>query len=94
LSKKSGSLGIGVVHRQFWRNYPGDSQRTKKVIAPGERRELARYVMQTYEMSERRTYRLLSVSRTVYRDEAKSSNDQEIIQELLRVAEWQPWLGL
>ena len=49
--------------------------------------------MQTYEMSERQACRLLSLSRTVFRYEAQSTDDHELAQELLRLAERQPRWG-
>jgi putative transposase len=49
--------------------------------------------MQTYEMSERQACRLLSVSRTVFRYEAQSTDDHELAQELLRLAKHQPRWG-
>jgi len=60
---------------------------------PDERRELVRYAMQTYELSERQACRLLSLSRTVFRYEAQSTDDQELAQELLRLADYQPRWG-
>jgi len=54
---------------------------------------LAKYAMQTYEMSERQACRLLSLSRTVFRYAAKSTDDHEIAQELLGLAERQPGWG-
>lgn len=49
--------------------------------------------MQTYEMSERQACRLLSTSRTIFRYAAKLTDDHEITQELLRLAERQPGWG-
>jgi len=49
--------------------------------------------MQTYELSERQTCRLLSMSRTVLRYAAKLTDDQEITRELLRLADQQPRWG-
>jgi len=49
--------------------------------------------MQTYEMSERQACRLLALSRSVFRYEAKLTDDHEIAQELLRLAEHQPRWG-
>jgi putative transposase len=49
--------------------------------------------MQTYEMSERLACRLLSLSRSVFRYEAQSTDDHELAQELLRLAEHQPRWG-
>lgn len=49
--------------------------------------------MQTYELSERQTCRLLSMSRTVLRYVAKLTDDQEITRELLRLADQQPRWG-
>jgi len=46
--------------------------------------------MQTYEMSERQACRLLSISRTVFRYAANLTDDHEISQELLRLADRQP----
>lgn len=49
--------------------------------------------MQTYELSERQACRLLSLSRTVFRYEAKQPDDHELTQELLRLAKHQPRWG-
>jgi putative transposase len=49
--------------------------------------------MQTYELSERQACRLLSLSRTAFRYEAKSTDDHELAQELLRLADHQPRWG-
>ena len=54
---------------------------------------MARYVIQTYEVSERQACRLLSLSRTVFRYEAQPRDDHEITQELLRLVERQPRWG-
>jgi putative transposase len=44
-------------------------------------------------MSERQACRLLSLSRSVFRYEAQSTDDHELAQELLRLAECQPHWG-
>ena len=49
--------------------------------------------MQTYELSERQACRLLFLSRTVFRYEAKLSDDHELAQELLRLVDQQPRWG-
>ncbi len=49
--------------------------------------------MQTYAMSERQACRLLSLSRTVFRYEAQATDDHELAQELLRLADHQPHWG-
>lgn len=49
--------------------------------------------MRTYAMSERQACRLLSLSRSVFRYEAQLTDDQELAQELLRLAERQPRWG-
>jgi len=49
--------------------------------------------MQTYEMSERQACRLMSLSRSVLRYEARSTDDHELAQELLGLAERQPRWG-
>ena len=51
-----------------------------------ERRELARTVIETYQMSERRACALLNLSRTAYRYQAQKSDDQAIQEQLLALA--------
>ena len=46
-------------------------------VEPGERRKLARHIMQTYKMSERQACRLLPLSHTVFRYEAQSTDATE-----------------
>ena len=58
-----------------------------------ERRPLVTYAMQVHGLSERRACRLLSVSRSVYRYQARRSDDQEVEQALLKLAQQHPRWG-
>lgn len=66
----------------------------KKIIKPDVRRELVRYGMQTYGLSERQACNMLKMSRSVYRYQAKKQDDQVIAGALLEIAGRKPRWGL
>src|SRR5260221_1711677 len=65
----------------------------KKVIEPEQRRELAQQAMLEQGVSERRSCRLLDLSRSAYRYQAKKTEDLEIVRQLRQLAEHQPRWG-
>jgi len=60
---------------------------------PEQRHELAGQAIAEQGVSERRSCRILNVSRSAYRYQAKRTDDHEIEQELRRLAESQPRWG-
>jgi putative transposase len=55
-------------------------------VKPAERRELAKYAMQKHGLSERQACRMLDLSRSVFRYQARKRDEGEIAQELLQLA--------
>jgi putative transposase len=65
----------------------------KKAIKPGERRELSKYAIQQHGLSERQACKIVNVSRSVVRYEARKQDEQELSNELLAVAGRKPRWG-
>ncbi len=59
----------------------------KKVIEPGQRRALAEQAIAQQGVSERRACRVLALSRSVYRYQAKKTDEPQIEQALRLLAE-------
>lgn len=58
----------------------------KKAVRPGERRDLAKYAIQKHGLSERQACKMLHLSRSVFRYEARKRDEKELAKELLAVA--------
>ena len=65
----------------------------KKTLKPDARKDLATYAMKEYGLSERQACKLLNLSRSVYRYQAKKENDEEIARRLLELAARKPRWG-
>jgi len=59
---------------------------SKKTAKIAERRELVNYAIQEGGLSERQACRVVSLNRFTYRYPARKTDDQEIVQELQRLA--------
>jgi putative transposase len=58
-----------------------------------ERRKLVQYSMNTHHLSERQACAMLNLSRTVYRYQAKSADDEALRQQLHDLAARKPRWG-
>jgi len=65
----------------------------KKVIRPREKRELVSCLITEHQSSEWCACRILGMSRSGYRYQAKKSDESEIIEQLLWIAEQKPSEG-
>ena len=59
-----------------------------------ERRELTTYAIRQHKLSERHACRLMDLSRSVYRYQAKLKDDSKIAEQLRQLAEHKPRWGL
>ena len=57
-----------------------------KILKEAERRDLVQYAVATHQMSERQACAMLNLSRSVYRYQAKPSDDEELREQLLSLA--------
>jgi putative transposase len=63
-------------------------------VSAAERRKLVTYVVETHGLSERQGCGLLQISRSAYRYQAVKANNEEIMQQLKRIAEHKPCWGV
>lgn len=66
---------------------------SKKAVKPDERRELAVYVMEEHDLSERQACKVLKLSRSVFRNQGNKPDDSELQKELLALAARKPRWG-
>jgi len=54
---------------------------------------MAKYARQKHRLSERQACRMLALSRSVFRYQARKPEDGEIVQELFKMAGWREYLN-